>query len=207
MAPRKRHTPEQVVRKLTQADRMLAVGKDIADVCRELQVSEQTYYRWRREIHYRRDADRRARSCCRRTCMPLCAALRQRARAGVHGDGRVGGHPYWTVLHPALRTVAQRLRRIVSTAASATNAPASTSFGHWPRPGSSSATGSANTIGTGRIPHSTTSLRPITPRTAPTSNRHLPEIALRTSTIRLAAVPFPWVSCGGLLPARAAPGR
>jgi putative transposase len=47
MATRKRHTPQQVVRKLTQADRLLAEGKEIADVCRELQVSEQTYYRWR----------------------------------------------------------------------------------------------------------------------------------------------------------------
>jgi putative transposase len=50
MTTRKRHTPEQVVRKLTKADRMLAVGKDIADVCRELQVSEQTYYRWRNQF-------------------------------------------------------------------------------------------------------------------------------------------------------------
>ena len=31
MATRKRHSPEQVVRKLTQADRMMAEGKDIAD--------------------------------------------------------------------------------------------------------------------------------------------------------------------------------
>jgi hypothetical protein len=45
MASRKRHTPEQVVRKLAQADRMLSEGRDVADVCRELQVSEQTYYR------------------------------------------------------------------------------------------------------------------------------------------------------------------
>lgn len=44
---RKRHTPEQVVRKLGQADRMLADGGDVASVCRELGVSEQTYYRWR----------------------------------------------------------------------------------------------------------------------------------------------------------------
>ena len=35
----------QVVRKLATADRMLNEGKDVADVCRELQVSEQTYYR------------------------------------------------------------------------------------------------------------------------------------------------------------------
>ena len=46
---RKRHTPEQVVRKLGQADRMLADGADVAAVCRELGVSEQTYYRWRKE--------------------------------------------------------------------------------------------------------------------------------------------------------------
>jgi putative transposase len=50
MATRARHTPEQVVRKLTQADRMLVEGKEVADVCRELQVSEQTYYRWRNQF-------------------------------------------------------------------------------------------------------------------------------------------------------------
>ncbi|QBJ22757.1 IS3 family transposase (plasmid) [Kocuria marina subsp. indica] len=46
---RKRHTSEQVVRKLGQADRMLAGGSDIAAVCRELGISEQTYYRWRNQ--------------------------------------------------------------------------------------------------------------------------------------------------------------
>ncbi|WP_375352188.1 IS3 family transposase [Kocuria varians] len=46
---RKRHSPEQVVRKLGQADRMLADGQDVAAVCRELGVSEQTYYRWRNQ--------------------------------------------------------------------------------------------------------------------------------------------------------------
>jgi putative transposase len=50
MATRKKHTPEQVVRKLATADRMLNEGKDVADVCRELQVSEQTYYRWRNQV-------------------------------------------------------------------------------------------------------------------------------------------------------------
>lgn len=38
-----------IVRKLGQADRMLADGADVAAVCRELQVSEQTYYRWRNQ--------------------------------------------------------------------------------------------------------------------------------------------------------------
>lgn len=39
MATRKRHSPEQVVRKLTTADRLLAEGKDVAAVRRELSVS------------------------------------------------------------------------------------------------------------------------------------------------------------------------
>ena len=50
MTTRKRHPPEQVVRKLTQADRLLAEGQEVADVCRELGISEQTYYRWRNQF-------------------------------------------------------------------------------------------------------------------------------------------------------------
>src|SRR5690625_186592 len=46
---KKRHTPEQIVRKLGQADRLLAEGKTVADVCRELEVAEQTYYRCRNQ--------------------------------------------------------------------------------------------------------------------------------------------------------------
>ena len=47
---RKRHSPEQVVRKLMAADRLLAEGKDSAAVCRELGVSEATYHRWRNQF-------------------------------------------------------------------------------------------------------------------------------------------------------------
>ena len=50
MTTRKRHTPEQVVRKLAQADRLFCEGKDVADVCRELQISEHTYFRWRNQF-------------------------------------------------------------------------------------------------------------------------------------------------------------
>jgi putative transposase len=47
MATRKRHSPEQIVRKLMAADRLLAEGKDTAAVSRELGVSEALYHRWR----------------------------------------------------------------------------------------------------------------------------------------------------------------
>jgi hypothetical protein len=39
----RRHTPEQVVRKLREADRLLAEGADLEGVCRHLEISIQTY--------------------------------------------------------------------------------------------------------------------------------------------------------------------
>lgn len=45
----RRHTPDQVVRKLREADRMLGEGESVEAVCRALEVSEQTYYRWRNQ--------------------------------------------------------------------------------------------------------------------------------------------------------------
>jgi transposase-like protein len=46
---RKRHTPEQIVRKLRDADAMLNSGKDEAAVLQALEISESTYERWRRQ--------------------------------------------------------------------------------------------------------------------------------------------------------------
>ena len=46
---RTRHTPEQVIRKLREADRMLAEGSSVAAVAKELGVSENTYHRWRNQ--------------------------------------------------------------------------------------------------------------------------------------------------------------
>jgi putative transposase len=44
---RKRHSPEQIVRKLREAEVELANGAGTADVCKKLGISEQTYFRWR----------------------------------------------------------------------------------------------------------------------------------------------------------------
>jgi len=46
---RRRHTPEQIVRKLRDADAMLNVGKDEAVVLQTLEVSQATYDRWRKQ--------------------------------------------------------------------------------------------------------------------------------------------------------------
>jgi putative transposase len=45
----KRYTPEQIVVKLRQADVELGKGQSVKEVCRTLEVSEQTYYRWRQK--------------------------------------------------------------------------------------------------------------------------------------------------------------
>jgi hypothetical protein len=45
----KRHSPEQIVRKLRDADAMLNAGQDLAMVLQNLEVSEATYHRWRNQ--------------------------------------------------------------------------------------------------------------------------------------------------------------
>ena len=46
---RKRHTPEQIITALREAEVGLAGGKSVKLMSRELGITEQTYYRWRRE--------------------------------------------------------------------------------------------------------------------------------------------------------------
>ena len=46
---RKRYKPEEVVNKLREVDVALATGKTVAEACRDIGVTEHTYYRWRRE--------------------------------------------------------------------------------------------------------------------------------------------------------------
>ena len=46
---RKRHTPEQIITALREAEVGLARGKSVKLMSRELGITEQTYYRWRRE--------------------------------------------------------------------------------------------------------------------------------------------------------------
>jgi len=44
---KRRHTPEQIIRKLREAERMLGEGKGVSEVAKALEVSEQTFHRWR----------------------------------------------------------------------------------------------------------------------------------------------------------------
>ena len=46
---KKRHTAEQIISKLREAEVDLAKGTEIPQVCRKIGITEQTYYRWRKE--------------------------------------------------------------------------------------------------------------------------------------------------------------
>lgn len=45
----KRYSGPQIVAKLRQADVLIGQGKTVPELCRELEISQQTYYRWRQK--------------------------------------------------------------------------------------------------------------------------------------------------------------
>jgi len=47
---RKRHGPDQIIRKLRESEQMLSEGRTIAEICQRLEVSEQTFHRWRNQF-------------------------------------------------------------------------------------------------------------------------------------------------------------
>jgi putative transposase len=46
---RRRHTPDQIIRKLREAERLIGEGRTIPEAAKELGISEQTYHRWRNQ--------------------------------------------------------------------------------------------------------------------------------------------------------------
>lgn len=54
---RKRHSPEQIIRKLREAEAQLTGGATIADVAKKLGISENTFHRWRAQYGGVRTAD------------------------------------------------------------------------------------------------------------------------------------------------------
>ena len=49
MARRRKYSAEQIITKLREAEVLLSQGKTISETSKSLEISEQTYYRWRRE--------------------------------------------------------------------------------------------------------------------------------------------------------------
>jgi transposase-like protein len=46
---RRRHTPEQIIRKLAEGEKLLGQGQDIEEVTRHLEITESTWHRWRNQ--------------------------------------------------------------------------------------------------------------------------------------------------------------
>ena len=47
--PQKRHSVDQIIAKLRRADELLGKGTKISEVCKQIEITEQTYYRWRQK--------------------------------------------------------------------------------------------------------------------------------------------------------------
>ena len=46
MSKRRRHTPDQIIRKLAEGNKLLAGGTELDEVCRHLEIAESTWHRW-----------------------------------------------------------------------------------------------------------------------------------------------------------------
>ena len=47
MPKRRRHTPDQIIRKLAEGNKLLAGGAELDEVCRHLEIAESTWHRWK----------------------------------------------------------------------------------------------------------------------------------------------------------------
>ena len=47
--PKKKYTTEQIINKLRKAEVMVSQGETVATVCKAIEITDQTYYRWRKE--------------------------------------------------------------------------------------------------------------------------------------------------------------
>ncbi len=111
---RRRHTPEQNIRKLREADWMLGEGRKLAEVARHLEVSEQTYHRWRKQFGGTKadDAKRVPRHDKSRESRSGRASRRRSPRA------RLRNHEYGIAGVWRCRTLRTRPRGVTTTAPS-----------------------------------------------------------------------------------------
>ena len=113
----KRHTPEQIIRKLRDADAMLAVGKSIGQVAQALEVSEQTFHRWRNQYGWRSPslcarASERIRVIPNRpACPPLCNRRKEKLCLDQYNTRPLPPRRYVPLRHGTRGTYAPRSRK------------------------------------------------------------------------------------------------
>jgi len=77
----RKHTPEQIVRKLREGERLL--GKEVAEVAKQLEICEATFHRWRNQYGARRPTTPRARPA--REAVPPSQPLDRCLSAALEG--------------------------------------------------------------------------------------------------------------------------
>ena len=99
MAKGKKHTPEQIVSLLRQIEVAVANGKTIPIACREGGITEQTYYRWRKEFGgLQVDPARRLKELEQENAKLkrlVIGARRRTEKIETHGPFHDADPPYW----------------------------------------------------------------------------------------------------------------
>ena len=122
---RRRHTPEQVIRKLAEGDKLLAEGKTIDEVARHLEITESTWHRWRNQYGGMKADDAKE-----------LKELEQREPTPEEDRGRPGlRHRHAEGVEPGKLLAPDRRRRAVSSSPRAVRGlRASGLSGHRPAP-------------------------------------------------------------------------
>ncbi len=97
----RKHTPEQIVRKLREGERLIAEGKSLAEAAKALEISDYTYLRWRNQYgglkandakELRRLKDENVRLKRVVADLTLDNAILREAAQGTHKPGPPSGH-------------------------------------------------------------------------------------------------------------------
>jgi len=98
---RKRHTPEEIIKKLREAATLLAGGQGVEEVCKRLEVSPPTYHRWKEEYGRRAFCPKGSTGGCWHRGEPGAQArggpafageLQSERAPGLPGDQAAAGH-------------------------------------------------------------------------------------------------------------------
>lgn len=83
----KKHSPEQIIKKLREADAVIALGKTVGQVLQSLEISEQTLSRWRNQYSGMKSEPECTCGYCNAFAIALVVSHDQRGRSGIDKDG------------------------------------------------------------------------------------------------------------------------
>ena len=88
---RRRHTPDQIIRKLAEGNKLLGAGQELAEVCRHLEIAESTWHRWLAQYGGMKANEAKTAQRARGRERPAQEAGRQPGPRHRHAQGHLGG--------------------------------------------------------------------------------------------------------------------